>query len=232
VPAQTGAPAPRGFDAPSALLRLVVGGTVEGATLLIERLRVWEAQAITRLRASEPAVAAPVEDRLRYALIGLLFVLEHQASIRASALIQTTMQQPGELARVLNHLTTVPVVRLLAKPVKQALDSTNHSLEDELERWIRIGRLEERQGRAIARIATSELVDEVLNQLSDNPALTDLMQQQSVGLAGSVIRDVRQTATSADDRIEQMARRLLRSPTHNTPPNPGAPNDGAKADTV
>ena len=235
VPGNTRPPAPavREFGAPGALLRLVVGGAVEGAAQLIERLRGWEAQAMTPLRTREPtgeptrepAGGATETERLRHALIGLLFLVERQAEVRASALVESGLQRRGEFHRSLKRLAEVPVLGLLVRPVIQAVDSANHTLDDELERWIRIGRLEERHGRALARIATSDLVAELFDRLAGHPALTDLMQQQSLGLAGGVIRNVRQAATGADERLEHLARQLLNGPGRDGPT--GGENDSA-----
>jgi hypothetical protein len=224
---------PAKFSAAESALRLLVGSALIGGDELARHLRTWEQQVWLKDRAASGQVTSE-SDRIRHVLIGMLFVARQSAGKSLHEIVnQYQHYNPGrELVKSLDGLMGNPFLRPLLKPIRTRVDEFARRWGDTVERWIRIGRIEEYNSRALANRATGELIDEVLAYLAQNPAITDLIQQQSIGLAGEVIDDVRQTTATADDTVEAFLRRLLGRPSRgdSTPSAATAPTaakDGA-----
>ncbi len=227
TPAQPN-PSPPPSDALESLLRLVIGAAALGTDELLKRLREWEAEV---LHNPQHAASLPLETpavRARYALIGLLFLATRGARDAAVGFANYSEQQAGNLYTLLSDFARTPVIGILARPMKVGVDALLRTRDRELERWIRIGRVEERDGRRIAAMGTESLIREVIGVISTNPKLRDsisnLLQQQSLDLTGEIVDDLRQSAKDADDRIEATIWRLLgREPRRNSSPTGSRP---------
>jgi hypothetical protein len=55
---------------------------------------------------------------------------------------------------------------------------------------------------------------EVMTQLAQKPEVRELLQQQSMSLAGEVVGEVRQRTASTDALLERLARAILRRSPH------------------
>ncbi len=60
----------------------------------------------------------------------------------------------------------------------------------------------------------------VIEDLTKDPRVRDLMVEQGRGVVGEAAQQLRATAASADDRVESVFRRLVRSPTEEPPDEP------------
>jgi hypothetical protein len=211
--AAPGHASPLRFSVVESALRLVVGSALIGRDELVRRMQVWEQETLSEDRAVA-GQAASDEDRVRYALIGFLFAAQHSTGRRLNqAVNQYQRHNPGrELGKTLDHVARSPLMRPLVRPLRSPLDTLARRWGDDVERWVRIGRIGERDSRSLANKATGELIDDVIGHLAQNRAVTDLVQQQGVGLAGEVIDTVRQTTATADDVVEGFIWRMLRRP--------------------
>lgn len=230
-PNADGTPNAPDFDTGKAILRLLVGLTLEGVDELGRRLREWETE-VTQQDATASGVestasgadTAPLSDgdRLSYALIGMAFA----ARQRIEDDLQNWLQAPGRAVQGMidtaDDLANNPLLRPLIQPVKERAETLSQQVNDEVERWIAIGQDEEAHSRAVARIAVPEVINEIINHLADNPELQDLVQQQSVGLAGEAIDSVREVTVTADAVLERIVRGLLRRKPRPELPPPGA----------
>jgi hypothetical protein len=63
---------------------------------------------------------------------------------------------------------------------------------------------------AVARLLESEELWILVDEIARSPAVTEAISHQGAGLADEVAGAVRERSLSADDRIERVARRLLR----------------------
>ncbi len=87
------------------------------------------------------------------------------------------------------------------------------------------GRREEQKARLLADNTVSEIIDEVLDFVSESPEveqlIKDMIGQQSAGLAGVVTDNTRSVTVAGDYLLETVARRLLRrKPRQELPPSP------------
>jgi hypothetical protein len=85
--------------------------------------------------------------------------------------------------------------------------------------------LEEQNARLLASQTVGEVIDELLDFMSENPDLAEfvreLIGQQSVGLAGVVRDNARQVSSTADYIAEGVVRRILRRRSRrDMPPSP------------
>lgn len=211
------------MDALESLLRVAIGATTLGVDELLVRVRAWEEEVlynpyrITGTPSETPGV------RARYALIGLLFLASRVTRTTAVDFANYSERQAGNVYRALDDFARTPVIGILARPFKAGVDAVLNTRDRELERWIRIGRIEERDGRRIATLGTEELAKELLERISQNDklkeAISELVQQQSIDLTGAVVDDLREGTLDADSRIERTVWRVL----GRTPRASGAP---------
>jgi hypothetical protein len=209
------------FDAIETLLRLLVGATSLGADELLARARDWEKDVLynphgaTRMPDETPGV------RARYALIGLVFLAGRAAHTATVDFTNYSERQANAMYHTLSDLSRVPVLGILARPMKVGVDALLRTRDRELERWIRIGRIEERDGRRIAALGTEELVQELILRISENDKLRDsistLVQQQSLDMTGEAVDSLRQGTMDADARIERVIWKLLGRTPRSTP---------------
>lgn len=206
------------FDDLESVLRLLVGAGVLGADELLKRLRQWEEKVVYE---PHPSAQMPLEDeftRLRYAAIGLLFSASKGALKAANDMVNYSQRRTSAAYRVLDDAARLPLIGLVAAPVKRALDDATRRRDDEVERLIRIGRVEERDGRKLAAVATDELISELLVRVGNDPEVGNIIQNQSVDMAGDMLDDLRQGTIKADRKLDQTIRRLL-----GRPPSEGQP---------
>jgi hypothetical protein len=205
------------FDAYRSLVRLLVGGAVEGSAELTRRLDEWE----TRIREGGPLPALTPEeetptDLARYALVGMAFDGAEYLRERFpvwQAMVEKTARMSGKVASpfVRNRFTGF---------VGRWWDTAVESGEKNVQRWIDIGRAEEPRSRALARSGVEDVINDIVSFLAANPEVAELVQQQSVGLAGEVVEEVRAKTVSADVLAETLVRRLLRRPPRGEFPAP------------
>ena len=173
----------RSPDATVAVLRTLLGGAVEGADRILERL--------------EPERSAPQPDgdveavRVRHALVGLL--------LDTYGIARKGVATAGRVASV-----GWSMVEPLAGPL---LDPVRKPTEALIERWVRLGQSEEQRGRETAREVTRIPVDEVVAYLRDDPEMEALVKRQAEALLEQLQNDPRVRAlvrTQGDEYIEHL----------------------------
>lgn len=197
------------FDDLESVLRLLVGYGVLGGDELLKRLHQWEEKVMYE---PQPPGQMPLENdftRLRYALIGLLFDGSKRAVKAANDIVNYSSRQTNVAQRTLDDLSRMPLIGLIASPVKRTVDQATRRRDDEVERLIRIGRVEERDGRKLAAVATDELISELLNRIGNDPEVSNIIQNQSVDMAGDMVDDFRQGTFKADRKLQGAIQRLL-----------------------
>lgn len=206
------------------LIRLVVGITLIGQDALRNQLPLWEAEAARALEAREQqkhnAPAGETEETTKppeapwfpksweYRLIGLAF------------------ETPNYIKSGLRRMHQAPqAVWRKTAPLRLPLDVlgvtgfANHWVEGFLERlkvdgeqWEKIGEMEAQTSRALGQAAVIDILNLVLEYLSENEEVQDLIKSQTSSMTDEVIGEVRQRAVSTDTFIEAIIRRVLRQP--------------------
>ena len=115
-------------------------------------------------------------------------------------------------------LAASPVGRLAAMPV----DAVRSIVDAESERLAAIGRHEVTQGRALVHSVVDDTFDGLIDKVSDNDALNELVKQQAVGITGAAIQEVRESGAAADGLTDTVVRKILRRVPRELPPRPAA----------
>ena len=184
------------FDAYLAVVKLLIGGTIEGAA--------DNAPDIGEIRGNG--------DAARYLLVGLALSTSDGLRRRAIKVTQASdlfWKFTGNAAQPLvnNRLTGI-----VARPLDRAFDRLVARGQTRINDWVELGRTHEPGARRIARKTYEEVVDEFIGQLADNQELADLVQKKSVGLATEAVDEFRSRTVSADAMAENIVRRILRRP--------------------
>lgn len=191
------------------LLRLLVGTAVEGSDEFKRRARLWQAE----MNASDPSrMVISLEDeteasRLRYTLVGLLFQALDSGYKSLSLLDKVSSQA----YTIFSHMFAPLTKSRLWQPVQGRYDFYGEKGESIVNSWTSIGRREEQLSRALVRQqAYDEIVNDVIDYLAQKPEVRDLVQQQSVGMAGELVDDLRERSSEFDSLLEERVNALLR----------------------
>ena len=92
--------------------------------------------------------------------------------------------------------------------------------QENVKKWIDLGREAEPPSRELAKITYAQIVDEFISQLAENPEIQTLVTQQSIGLATEVRDEVRGRGVTADNMLESLVRRVLRRAPREELPEP------------
>jgi hypothetical protein len=161
--------------------------------------------------------AESAQDLLRYALIGLAFDTGERLEAGIHTFDRLT-RLVGDLSEPL--FSPIYKSRMLS-PFRRNFESLVQRGQDEVDRWIVIGRTEESNSRLLAQTAIIESVDEGVEYFAANPEVQNLVQTQSISLAGELITEVRERSVSADTFLEGLVRMMFRkSPRSELPPPP------------
>ena len=99
----------------------------------------------------------------------------------------------------------------LWRPVQERFDIYSERGESIVNSWMNIGRREEQVSRALVRQqAYEETVNDVIDYLAQKPEVRELVQQQSVGMAGEIVDDIRERSSEYDTLLEERVNKLLR----------------------
>ncbi len=210
-----GTAVPIEHDPLDAFARLVIGAGLIGVEKLGRYLQEWEKAA----REEEAHVAAAPEETqaaiIRYAVLGAIFEVKD--------FVEETVSQLGQTAENLGHSlasTAQPVTSSrFFQPIQKQFNVLVKRGEEKLTPLVARGRREDPATRALAREAITQAVDEVIEYLAENEEVTELIQQQGMGMATEVVEDMRTRTVTADTVLEHFIRRLARrQPREKLPP--------------
>jgi hypothetical protein len=211
------------FEDLQLLSRLLVGLLLTGSDQLMQMVRGLqrEIEADPGLRTQVVADDETTLDLLRYLTIGLLARGQKRVARGVSKGLRLSLSATGWTLRTLDRWTD----NRFTRPFRRPIESRLWNLEQETDLIIKEGRVEEQNARLLANRTVGEIIDELLDFMSENPDLAEFVReqigQQSVGLAGVVRDNARQVSTTADYIAEGVVRRLLRRRSRRElPPSP------------
>jgi hypothetical protein len=205
------------------LSRLLVGLLLAGGDELLQIMRGLQQEI-----EADPGLLTPVVaddettlDLLRYLAIGLLARGQKRVAKGVSKGIRLSLSATGWTLRTLDRWTD----NRFTRPFRRPIESRLWNLEQETDLIIKEGRLEEQNARLLANRTVGEIIDELLDFMSENPDLAEFIREmvgrQSVGLAGVVRDNARQVSSAGDYIAEGVVRRLLRRRSRRElPPSP------------
>ena len=204
-------------DQVDTFIKLVIGTGLVGVEELGVYLQQWEEAA--REHAEDPSDFREETKAalVRYALLGTFFELKDKVQLGAKNLGAALNNTGKTISDKTQPLTDS---RFFA-PVRNQYDALVASGEAKLTPLIERGRREDPATRRLARQALDQTIEELIDFLAENEEITDLIQQQSIGMAGEVVEDMRTRTVAADNVLERFARNFLRrDPREVLPPPP------------
>jgi hypothetical protein len=97
--------------------------------------------------------------------------------------------------------------------------------EKERERLASVGTAEYARGRVLAVEVFEQTVDGVMGYIGKSDELGELVREQTLGITGSAVREIRETGAAADGLTEGMFRRLLGRDARSVPPMPATASE-------
>ena len=97
-------------------------------------------------------------------------------------------------------------------------EPTRTAIAEERERLTNVGTAEYARGRVLAVYAFQQSTDGIVSLLSDSEELAELVRDQTIGITGSAVQEVRETGAAADGLTEGIFRRILRRSDRPLPP--------------
>ena len=212
-------------DLYSTLVRVLSGGIGEG----IDRLMAVSAELDTDDVESSGGMVGPVTaDPTMMALIG--WASELPDTIRG--LGESTYRMAYPVFRVtgvaVDTAAYVAETTGIASFVAGVTEPFRSAVAEERQRLADIGTAEYLRGRKLATFAFEQSIDGIVGLLSESEELGELVREQTLGVTGSAVQEIRETSAAADGLTEGLFRRLMRRPDRAVPPSPPtlAPDHG------
>lgn len=199
------------------VVRLIAGAVGEGIDRLIAVSRdLEEADADPDSTSKEPIHADPT----LMALVGLMSELPQQLrTVR-----DTSSRALSPLARVSGVVFDTGRYLADTAGITSFLDGLTEPARtawaEERDRLTAVGTGEYARGRVLAAHAFERSIDGILALVSDSDELDELVRDQTIGITGSAVREIRETGAAADLLTERFFRRILGRESRSLPPKP------------
>jgi hypothetical protein len=210
---------PPGTDRHRTIVRLVAGGIGEGMDRLMALSSALEEADV------DPDSVAPAPIHADPTLMAFLgWVSEIPEQWRAVTDSTTRVTYPVTRAAEVALDTAAFVAQ--ATGVTAFLEGFTEPFltawAEERERLASVGTAEYARGRVLAIEAFEHTVGGVMGFIGESDELGDLVREQTLGITGSAVREIRETGAAADGLTEGIFRRLLGRDARSVPPKPAA----------
>lgn len=216
VPPMTGA------DRHRTIVRLVAGGIGEGVDRLMALATALE-EADTDPDSVEPE---PIHaDPTMMAILG--WVSEIPLQLKSAADSTSRVTYPVNRAAEVAWDTAAFVARATGVTafVEGFTEPFLLAWQEERERLASVGTAEYARGRVLAVEVFEHSVGGVMGFIGESDELGDLVREQTLGITGSAVREIRETGAAADGLTEGIFRKLLGRNARSVPPRPAAASE-------
>lgn len=199
------------------VVRLLAGGIGEGFDRLMRLSNALEDSDTD----PESTQVAPIHaDPRLMAIVGWLSELPSQT--RAVAATTSKVMYPVTRAAGVVWDTGAYVARAtgVTSFVEGLTEPLLTAIAEERERLASVGTAEYARGRVLAVQAFEQSVDGIMGYIGDSDELGELVREQTLGITGSAVREIRETGAAADGLAEGIFRRLLGRDQRAVPPRP------------
>jgi hypothetical protein len=208
------------FDAYMAVIKLLVGGAVEGAAELASRLEKWEAELKTAEAEGQPGAAESQGDIVRYMLVGMALSAGESARRGVIKMAQASDRFRRFTGQAAKPLANSRLTGVIGRPLDRALEQLTTRSQQQVDEWIALGQAHEPGARRMARDVFKEIIDDFIGHLAENQELANLVQEQGVSLASEAVDEIRSRTVSADALAEGFVRHILRRRSRRELPPP------------
>jgi hypothetical protein len=200
------------------LVRLVAGGIGEGIDRLMEVSATLDnAEVDTSPDATGPYSTNPIA----MAAVGFAYDFPEQMADASAA-----------ASRMLYPFTTIAKAAIeaggavaettgIAHYIAEASLPTREALAAEYQRLVAVGTAEYARGRVLAVGAFTESIDGIVGYLGSSEEVGELVREQTLGVTGAAVLEIRETGAAADGLTEGIFRKMFRRDAQPLPPKPG-----------
>ena len=197
------------------LLSLGLGVLLLGFDQVNNRLQAKRSMVETPSQHDEPFEHPDDEqNQLRYALIGMLIDtprVVRQRARRGMKLANAAFTGVSELFRPLAGSRAF-------RPVSRRFDRMVARGERVVSDWIDAGRRGEVNSRVLLQQTSNEVVSELVGELAHRPEVTELVQQQSIGMVEELSDELQGRTAAIDTILERIVFRLIPGTKKDTTP--------------
>jgi hypothetical protein len=199
------------------IVRIVSGGIGEA----FDRLKELAAELETADHDPESVSAVPLTtNQAAMVLVGWLSEWPEQVE----AVRTSTQDMTYPLTRLLSVVydTTAAILEVtgVAGLVSSLTEPTRVALAHELDRLAHVGTAEYARGRVLSVQAFERSIDGIVGYLGDSEEVGELIREQTLGITGAAVQEIRETGAAADGLTEGIFRRLLGREARPLPPAP------------
>jgi hypothetical protein len=204
------------------LTRLTIGGLIIAIEELNHRIPEWEKSAkkyesIERGVSSSSLETHPDYTIVRDGAIGFFFEVQDRLGLSLRRLDWITRRISDRTSPMLEPITQGRV----SSRVSSRLDKLANLGQTKLDHWIERGRLERANSRSLLLAALDDTVEQAVDEMSTRPEVLELVQGQSVTMAGEIVEEIRERSISTDNLLDTISRRILRRSPRKVIPEPG-----------
>jgi len=211
-----------GADRHRTIVRLVAGGIGEGVDRLMAIASSLDAADVE----SDTVEPEPIHaDPTMMAILGWV----SEIPIQVKAVADSTSRVTYPVTR------TAEVVWDTAAFVARATGATAFvegftepflvAWQEERERLASVGTAEYARGRVLVVEVFEQSVGGIMGFIGESEELGDLVREQTLGITGSAVREIRETGAAADGLTEGIFRRLLGRDARTVPPIPATASE-------
>jgi hypothetical protein len=156
----------------------------------------------------------------------------------AMVLVGWVSEWPEQVANARSSFENSPVSRLvgvvyntgaavaeatgMAEFVSSVTEPTRVALAEEIDRLANVGTAEYARGRVLAVHAFERSFDGVVGYMGDSEEVSELVREQTLGITGTAVQEMRETGAAADGLSEGVFRKLFGRSVRTVPPLSGS----------
>lgn len=199
------------------LVRVISGGVGEA----IDRLKALAVELESSNTDPESVDAVPLTTN-QAAMIVVGYLSEWPEQVTAMRETAQDLTYPfGQLLGVAYRtVAAVAEATGIAGVVASVTEPTRVALGQELERLANVGTAEYARGRVLSVHAFERSIDGIIGYLGDSDEVGELVREQTLGITGAAVQEIRETGAAADGLTEGIFRKMLGRDRRPLPPTP------------
>jgi hypothetical protein len=207
----------RDVDLHKTLVRIISGGVGEG----IDRLKALTAEFESADHDLASVEVVPIATNpVAMALIGWVSELPEQVKAARSTAQQLTYPMIQLFGVAYSTAAVVAEATGITGIVSSLTEPTRQLLVQELDRLSKVGAAEYTRGRVLSVQAFERSVGGIVGYLAESDELGELVREQTIGITGAAVQEIRETGAAADGLAEGILRKLLGRESRPLPPVP------------
>ncbi len=196
-------------------MRIATGGVGE----VVDRVRALAVELESADTDPDSVEAVPLTtNRTAMVLVGWVSEWPEQINTMSANLKETPLARLFGV--VYNTGAAVAEATGAASFVSSVTEPGRAALAEEIDRLAKVGTAEYARGRVLAVQAFERSFDGFVGYMGDSEEVSDLVREQTIGITGSAVQEIRETGAAADGLTEGLLNRLRGRKPRTVPPLP------------